>query len=191
MPGVPPSPAAISQSRKQQATRARCWFTTPTPRTRLFVLLAVGLLSLSARFAADINWRRAVNDDSLFISNVIHLLQPKETTDDTKDSKRRKHQPSSFLGDEYRLELLHIPKTGGTMLEVLAMEHNITWGACHFEFPWRTKPKCILRHCPRPLMRLSPSSSSSSSSSPSATTTASSAGVMLNNVDARNSSTTL
>jgi Sulfotransferase family len=146
------------------------------------------LLSLSARFAADINLRRAVDDDSLLISNVIHRLQPEETTEDTKDSKRRTHQPSSFLGDEYRLELLHIPKTGGTMLEVLAMEHNITWGACHFEFPWRTKPKCILRNCPRPLMRLSPSASSASSSS---TTTASSAGVsMLNTVNARNSSTT-
>lgn len=31
-----------------------------------------------------------------------------------------------------RLELLHIPKTGGSMLEVLAGNHHIRWGACHF-----------------------------------------------------------
>jgi Sulfotransferase family len=165
----PPTLAAISHERKQAAPRPR------RSRTRRFVL---GLLVLvaSALFAADINWRSV--DDSL--GNVIHLLQKETTmaiTDDTRKDLR--HQ---YIGDEYRLELLHIPKTGGTMLEVLALEHNITWGACHFEFPWRTKPKCILRNCPRPLMRLSSSSS---------VTTASSAAVAVrNSVAPRNSSTT-
>ena len=31
-----------------------------------------------------------------------------------------------------RLELLHIQKNAGTLLEVLASQHNISWGACHF-----------------------------------------------------------
>ena len=31
-----------------------------------------------------------------------------------------------------RLEFFHIPKSGGTMLEVLAGKNNVTWGACHF-----------------------------------------------------------
>lgn len=31
-----------------------------------------------------------------------------------------------------RLELSHIPKTGGSALEALAAEHNITWGSCHW-----------------------------------------------------------
>jgi hypothetical protein len=33
-----------------------------------------------------------------------------------------------------RLELLHIPKTGGSSLEILAAKHNVMWGACH----WKT-----------------------------------------------------
>jgi Sulfotransferase family. len=36
------------------------------------------------------------------------------------------------LQNTRRLELLHIPKTGGTSLEVVAAKHNITWGACHW-----------------------------------------------------------
>lgn len=31
-----------------------------------------------------------------------------------------------------RLELLHIPKTGGSMLEVLGGKKGVRWGACHF-----------------------------------------------------------
>lgn len=49
---------------------------------------------------------------------------------------------------EYRLELLHIPKTGGTMLEVLAAKYGIVWGACHFEFPWKYRTKNVLKSCP-------------------------------------------
>ncbi len=45
-----------------------------------------------------------------------------------------------------RLELLHIQKAAGSMLEVLAMEANISWGTCHFEFPWRNRS--IFKDCP-------------------------------------------
>jgi hypothetical protein len=34
-----------------------------------------------------------------------------------------------------RLEFLHIPKTGGTAMETLAAQHNLTWGMCHFVSP--------------------------------------------------------
>lgn len=50
--------------------------------------------------------------------------------------------------DDYRLELVHIPKTGGTMLEVIAFQNNVTWGACHFEFPWKHRPKNVLERLP-------------------------------------------
>ena len=33
---------------------------------------------------------------------------------------------------ELRPELLHIPKTGGTTLEVIGAIHNFTWGGCHW-----------------------------------------------------------
>jgi hypothetical protein len=50
--------------------------------------------------------------------------------------------------ENYRLELLHITKTGGTMLEVIALKQNVTWGACHFEFPWKHRQKNKLKDCP-------------------------------------------
>lgn len=31
-----------------------------------------------------------------------------------------------------RLELIHIPKTGGSTLEALAAAHNVSWGTCHY-----------------------------------------------------------
>lgn len=45
-----------------------------------------------------------------------------------------------------RLELLHIQKNAGSMLEVLALQSNISWGVCHFNFPW--KHKTPFRNCP-------------------------------------------
>ena len=32
-----------------------------------------------------------------------------------------------------RLEFVHIPKTGGTLIETIAGENNVSWGACHFQ----------------------------------------------------------
>lgn len=34
-----------------------------------------------------------------------------------------------------RLEFVHIPKTGGTVIESEAARHNITWAICHFAYP--------------------------------------------------------
>lgn len=46
------------------------------------------------------------------------------TQQDTSTKKKRKNRPF--------LELVHIPKTGGTTLEKLAARHGITWGMCHY-----------------------------------------------------------
>lgn len=48
-----------------------------------------------------------------------------------------------------RLELLHIPKTGGSALEILAAVHNISWGGCHW-LPAIANHSCPL-HPERPL----------------------------------------
>jgi hypothetical protein len=34
-----------------------------------------------------------------------------------------------------RLEFVHIPKTGGTVIESEAARHNVSWSICHFAFP--------------------------------------------------------
>ena len=45
-----------------------------------------------------------------------------------------------------RLELLHIQKNAGSLLEVLAMQNGIPWGICHFSFPW--KDSTVFKDCP-------------------------------------------
>jgi len=39
-----------------------------------------------------------------------------------------------------RLELIHVPKTGGTSLETLAANHNVTWGKCHYKNDRECRP---------------------------------------------------
>ena len=52
----------------------------------------------------------------------------------------------------YHLELLHIPKTGGSALETVAAVKNVTWGLCHFmdkvmhRIPCPPHAKRALRH---------------------------------------------
>ena len=43
--------------------------------------------------------------------------------------------PKTFVYQPGRLEFVHIPKTGGTMVESTAARLNITWAICHFSPP--------------------------------------------------------
>ena len=36
------------------------------------------------------------------------------------------------IQDRRRLELVHVPKTGGSTLEALAASHDVRWGTCHY-----------------------------------------------------------
>ena len=48
-----------------------------------------------------------------------------------------------------RLEFVHIPKTGGTVIESIAADHNITWSICHFGYPHNIAWISLnLTHCP-------------------------------------------
>jgi len=51
--------------------------------------------------------------------------------------------------NKYRLELLHISKNAGTIIEIVAMQHNITWGACHFHFRWKNNENNPMKNCPK------------------------------------------
>ena len=39
---------------------------------------------------------------------------------------------TSLAYSNKRLEFVHIPKTGGTIIETIAANHNVSWAACHF-----------------------------------------------------------
>jgi Sulfotransferase family len=56
------------------------------------------------------------------------------------------HHSAESVGLPPRLELIHIQKNTGSLLEHLAMDANISWGVCHFNFPW--KPRSPFRDCP-------------------------------------------
>ena len=73
-----------------------------------------------------------------------HTLLPTKTEATTITSPAQR----PFL--DYRLEFLHIPKTGGTLIEVIAKEHGVSWGACKFNPKWRQRKnsKSPLKDCP-------------------------------------------
>jgi hypothetical protein len=99
------------------------------------------------------------NNATKLVSNTEHESQdmnPSDTSeildspeDISSDSIQqnstvlRSNDPSNF-----RLEFLHIPKNAGTTIEHIGLLNNITWGGCHFEFPWKRDKKNVLKHCP-------------------------------------------
>lgn len=83
-------------------------------------------------------------------STTLVMPQHACTTPRVKDH----HQDDNDDDDESEpppLELLHIPKTGGTELELLAARHNITWGACHWVDQLDGQP-CPFHYAPASLI---------------------------------------
>jgi len=59
------------------------------------------------------------------------------------------HAQSQHAQTLKRLEFVHIPKTGGTVIESIAADHNITWSICHFGYPQSiARISLNLTHCP-------------------------------------------
>jgi hypothetical protein len=94
----------------------------------------------------------------VMLSQVSYLFVPLATHDPVEVDTSATIPSQSFTTnhtlttklDNYRLEFLHIPKTGGTLIEVLGKEHGVAWGACKFLPPWRHRPrsKSHLKDCP-------------------------------------------
>jgi hypothetical protein len=85
----------------------------------------------------------------------VHPSNTSESLDSSKAILRSEiiQQNSTILrssnpSKNFRLEFLHIPKNAGTTIEHLGLLHNITWGACHFKFPWKKNKGNILKNCP-------------------------------------------
>jgi hypothetical protein len=83
-------------------------------------------------------------------SSELLLYRPTQTIirrfpdEDTKAEAEADDPPYN----NFRLEFLHIPKNAGTTIENIGLSHNLTWGACHFEFPWKRHRRNVLKFCP-------------------------------------------
>ena len=110
-------------------------------RLRLLLLLLGALLLSGHGAAGSPNWfslllsaanptsdAQPLNSSSKRVSLTAVELQNDEKSH-TIVSGKQKLLP--------RLELLHIQKNAGSLFEVMAMNANISWGTCHFDFPWR------------------------------------------------------
>ena len=80
---------------------------------------------------------------SLFPPNSFSMI-PNETATTTTVKKK---QINSFRTKK-RLEFVHIPKTGGTSIENVALKHNISWGVCRFLTFGETKQNKMSVLCP-------------------------------------------
>lgn len=61
---------------------------------------------------------------------------------------QQQQQQQEFQTKKQRLEFVHIPKTGGTVIESIASDANITWSICHFGIAkYMVKISNNLTHC--------------------------------------------
>ena len=61
-----------------------------------------------------------------------HLLNVVDGGDHVVDDCEHLHLNETIYQNPICLELVHIPKTGGSTLEIIAAAQNISWGKCHY-----------------------------------------------------------
>jgi hypothetical protein len=61
--------------------------------------------------------------------------QPKQHQQQQEQHQQEQQQQQQQHEQQRRLEFVHIPKTGGTAIESIASDANITWSICHFGIP--------------------------------------------------------
>ena len=88
------------------------------------------------------------SSSSMFLTVSEHCSREWDPNIDPKNWTCCRGGPNGVQDPDKRLELLHITKTGGTTLEILAAAHNISWGACHFLSRVDDMPQGL--HCPEP-----------------------------------------
>jgi len=90
-------------------------------------------------------WNRFITLTLLFIGCIVLILK-QDSVPSSSDTITPGNNPQVLdlsPAQRRRLEFLHIPKTGGTAIEIAAAHHGIVWSLCHF-----TKPSNTILHCP-------------------------------------------
>jgi hypothetical protein len=71
-------------------------------------------------------------------TGIMSSQQSSNLDERSTENRFRKEKNTYGQKKSQRLEFIHIPKSGGTMLEITAAAAATTWGYCHFK--WKDKP---------------------------------------------------
>jgi Sulfotransferase family len=75
-------------------------------------------------------------------------LLPNSFADEEQSSRHSRSRPPFDQSTVGRLEFVHIPKTGGTAIEIAAARANVEWGVCHFQGHFGTGVNHARISCP-------------------------------------------
>jgi Sulfotransferase family len=98
------------------------------------ILLSSCLLLLGLTIESYFGFQSTLNL-SAALGMKKEFPQFKSCLDDNNDDDDSITEVKEFIVDKKpsrRLEFVHIPKTGGTVIESEAARHNISWSICHF-----------------------------------------------------------
>jgi hypothetical protein len=122
--------------------------TTICHRSKKTALICLKLCIFLALFCTSIylprfthTQLRQFDHQKILLGEYDSILPPAQATTSPKikDTEEEEDEdPCAPLENPPRLELVHIPKTGGTSLEITASQNGIAWSYCH----WGPSPPC-------------------------------------------------
>jgi len=121
------SPAASSRNSINAGSSKRSWF------YHTLLIVAVATIFLAALATRRQSSSAAVHAfDGVSSSSTETSAAPAPATEEQKKEKKEKKKKKKERLKNNHLELVHIPKTGGSTLEHVAALQGIAWGRCHY-----------------------------------------------------------
>jgi len=74
-----------------------------------------------------------IRGDTLSLESEIQYDRVHSSPPVLQEEPKKSNCPSFSTHPSGHLEFIHIPKAGGTYIELLAAAHNVSWGACHYK----------------------------------------------------------